>query len=300
MGLSGLSLAWNLAHRTLGVSDAIGNAIGIIAIVVFIVLSLAYLAKVIKFPAAVRAEFRHPITGNFFGTITIGTLLISSVVSVYSPLLQQWIWSIGTLLTLILSLAIVTRLLKGRVAPSDAVPAWLIPGVASLDIAVAGTTMPMAWAHEVNIMAVGIGSVFALVFFTMIFSRLVHGEPIPTGMMPSLMILIAPFEVGFLAYLSVRPDIDAFSAVLFYSGLFIFIVIAAKIFRPSVPFGLGWWAISFPMAALSNAAFRYAASVHTDLHWTLAIAILTILSGAIAVLFTRTLHLLYSGKLLAA
>jgi len=31
-------------------------------------------------------------------------------------------------------------------------------------------------------------------------------------------------------------------------------VVAPKIFRPSVKFSAAWWAISFPMAALVNAA----------------------------------------------
>jgi tellurite resistance protein len=300
MGLSGLSLAWSLAHRTLGVSSTIGQGIGVVAILVFIVLSLGYLSKAVKFPAAVKAEFMHPIAGNFFGTITIGILLISSVLGTYSETLQQWVWSIGAVLTLVLSVIIVSRLFKGSVASSDAVPAWLIPGVASLDIAVAGGTMPMAWAHELNLLAVGIGSVVAVVFFVMIFSRLVHGEAIPTGMLPSLMIMIAPFEVGFLAYVNITHSIDMFSAILFYFGLFMFVVVAFKIFRPSIPFSPAWWAISFPMAALSNAALKYAGAVQGQLLWGIAIAILTFLSIAIAVLFVRTLHLLFSGKLLAA
>jgi len=299
MGLSGLSLAWNLAHRTLGVSSAIGQSVGLLALLVFIAMSLGYLAKLLKFPAAVKAEFVHPIAGNFFGTITIGTLLISSVLGSYSATLQQWVWSIGMLSTLLLSVVIVTRLLKGSVAAGDAVPAWLIPGVASLDIAVAGGTMPMAWAHEVNLLAVGIGSVVAVVFFVLIFARLVHGEAIPTGMLPSLMILIAPFEVGFLAYVNITHSIDMFSAMLFYFGLFMAIVVGFKIFRPSIPFSPAWWAISFPLAALSNAALKYADAVQTRLLWTVAVVILVLLSIAIAVLLVRTLHLLFSGKLLA-
>lgn len=299
MGLSGLSLAWNLAHRTLGVSSAIGQGVGLLAILVFIAMALGYLGKLVKFPAAVKAEFVHPIAGNFFGTITIGTLLISSVLGSYSATLQQWVWSIGMLSTLLLSVIIVSRLLKGSVAAGDAVPAWLIPGVASLDIAVAGGTMPMAWAHEVNLLAVGIGSVVAVVFFVLIFARLVHGEAIPTGMMPSLMILIAPFEVGFLAYVNITHSIDMFSAMLFYFGLFMAIVVGFKIFRPSIPFSPAWWAISFPLAALSNAALKYADAVQTQLLWTVAIVILVLLSVAIAVLLVRTLHLLFSGKLLA-
>lgn len=299
MGLSGLSLAWSMAHRTLGVNGAIGQGVGVTAILVFIALSLGYLGKAIKFPAAVKAEFTHPVAGNFFGTITIGTLLISSLLASYSEALQQCVWSIGVLATLALAMVMVSRLLKGGLAAANVVPALIIPGVASLDIAVAGGDMPMAWAHEVNLLAAGIGAVIAVVLFVMVFSRLVHGVALPAAMLPSLMIMMAPFEVGFLAYVSITHSVDMFSAMLFYFGLFLFVIIGFRIFRPSVPFTAGWWAISFPLAALSNAALKYASVARTDMLWMIAIAILVVLSVVISVLLVRTLHLLVSGKLLA-
>jgi tellurite resistance protein len=255
--------------------------------------------KWIKYPSAVKGEFNHPIAGNFFGTITIGILLLSAVVGVYSSVLQQLVWMIGTITTILLSFVIVSRLLKGNVDSGHAVPAWLIPGVATLDIAVAGGTMPMQWAHEVNLFSAGVGAVLALVFFTLIFSRLVHKDPLLPGMLPSMMIMIAPFEVGFLAYVNITHQVDMFAALLFYFGLFLFVVLAMKIFRPSIPFAAGWWAISFPMAALSNAALKYAAVAHSAALDGIAGIILAILTVAIAVLFVRTLRILANGKLLA-
>ncbi|MDB5965705.1 MAG: C4-dicarboxylate transporter, partial [Polaromonas sp.] len=78
----------------------------------------------------------------------------------------------------------------------------------TLDIPVTGAHMPMAWALEVNLLASAIGSVMALVLFAMIISRLVHHHPLPLAMTPSLMILMAPFAVGFLAYVNLTDGID--------------------------------------------------------------------------------------------
>jgi tellurite resistance protein len=298
MGLAGLSLAWRLASRVFGVSTMIAEAAGIAAIAVFVALALGYFAKWAKYPSAVKHEFNHPVAGNFFGTITIGILLLSTVVATYSELLQEIAWTIGTISTIALSFISVTRLLKGNMDSSHAAPAWLIPGVATLDIAVAGGTLPMAWAREINLFSASVGAVVAIVFFTMIFSRLVHQAPLATGMMPSMMILIAPFEVGFLAYVNVVQRIDAFAALLFYFGLFFFVVLAPRIFRRSIPFTTGWWAISFPMAALSNAALKYAAARQTIVLHYLAGVILLIVTIAIIVLFVRTLRILMNGKLL--
>ncbi|WP_371763516.1 SLAC1 anion channel family protein [Massilia sp.] len=298
MGLAGLSLAWRVASTVFGAGTMIADAAGMTAIVVFIALALGYGAKWAKYPSAVKDEFTHPIAGNFFGTITIGILLLSTVVATYSTLLQEIVWAIGTILTIALTFISLTRLLKGNMDVAHATPSLLISGVATLDIAVAGGTLPMAWAHEVNLFAASAGAVVAIVFFTMIFSRLVHQAPLASGMMPSMMILIAPFEVGFLAYVNVVHRIDAFAALLFYVGLFFFAILATRIFRRSIAFATAWWAISFPMAALSNAALKYAAARQTIVLEYLAGALLAIVTIAIVVLFVRTLRILVNGKLL--
>lgn len=300
MGLAGLSLAWRLAASVFGTGIMIADAVGMTAIVVFIALALGYGTKWAKYPSTVKDEFTHPIAGNFFGTITIGILLLSTVVATYSKLLQEIVWTIGTISTITLSFITLTRLFKGNMDVGHAAPSLLIPGVATLDIAVAGGTLPMAWAHEINLFAASVGAVVAIVFFTMIFSRLVHQAPLAPGMTPSMMILIAPFEVGFLAYVNVVQRIDAFAALLFYVGLFFFAILAIRIFRRSIAFATGWWAISFPMAALSNAALKYAAARQTIVLDYLAVALLIIVTIAIVVLLVRTLRILLNGKLLGA
>jgi tellurite resistance protein len=298
MGLAGLSLAWRLASKVFGASPIVAEVIGLLAIFVFVALALGYLAKWARHPHAVTGEFKHPMIGNFFGTITISILLLSTVIGTYSKQLQEITWLIGTVLTFALSFLSVARLLKGNIHADHATPAWLIPGVATLDIAVAGGTLPMNWVQEVNLFASSAGTVIAIVFFTMIFSRLVHNAPLASGMVPSLMILIAPFEVGFLAYVNIVHGVDTFAALLFYFGLFLFIILSLIIFRPSNAFSPGWWAISFPMAALSNAALKYAAARDLlALHW-LAAVILAIVTITIAVLFVRTIRVLVFGKFL--
>lgn len=300
MGIAGLAAAWGQVSHQFGASPVIHESIGGLAVVLFAVLCLAYAGKALRFPQAVRDEFRHPIAGNFFGTIAIATLLVSSVIAPVSAPASQILWSLGAAMTIALSFAIVSRMLRGKVDAGHAVPAWLIPGVATLDITVAGGTLPMAWARELNLFSMAVGTMVALVFFTMIVSRLIHHhEKLAAEMVPSLMILVAPFAVGFLAYTSFFQRVDAFAAMLFYFGLFVFLALVVKVFRRGVPFGAGWWALSFPIAALSNAALRYAAEVDLGMVTALAFALLAFLSMLIAVLAVRTLQILASGQLLS-
>ncbi|MES2183843.1 MAG: SLAC1 anion channel family protein [Pseudomonadota bacterium] len=299
MGLAGLALAWRLAHHSLGAPALVGEAIGAFAVAVFLLVSAAYLTKLAKHPEAVHAEFLHPVAGNFFGTIVIAILLLSAVVEPYSAVAAHAVWTVGVLATFALCFVVFSRLLKGQVDTAHAVPAWLIPGVATLDIAVTGGHMPMAWAAEANLLACAIGAVLALLLLAMIVSRLVHRDPLAPGMAPSLMILMAPFPVGFLAYCNVVGGVDRFAALLFYFGLFMFAVLAPKVFRRGVTFSPAWWAIGFPMAALANAALKYAEFRANGPLWVLAIVLLGALSLALAVLTVRTVRTVANGQLFA-
>ena len=297
MGIAGLALAWRTAIPALGASPLVGDAIGWIAVLVFLALALGHAVKAATHGAVVRNEFSHPVTGNFYGTVPIALLLLSAVIAPLAPGLAQVVWTIGSAMAVALSFIVVGRLLRGNLDPALAVPAWLIPGVATLDITVTGSAMPFGWAEQLNHFALAIGSVLALVFFTIILARLIHREPLPAAMRPSLMILVAPFEVGFLAYTNFTGTVDGIAAALFFFGLFLLLV--PMVFRRDVPFSPAWWAISFPIAALANAALKYAATYPSWPSSVVAVALLCFLTGALAVLAVRTLASLLNGKLLA-
>lgn len=99
MGLAGLSLAWRLVSQHTAQASVIADGIGLFAGLVFALLVLGYLTKWIKHPEVVKAEFNHPVSGNFFGTVTIALLLLSAVSAPYSAVLSQALWVIGSLLT---------------------------------------------------------------------------------------------------------------------------------------------------------------------------------------------------------
>jgi tellurite resistance protein len=300
MSVAGLALAWRLAGKTYGANIAVSNAIGIIAIFLFAVLALSYLGKLARYPEAVKQEFSHPVFGSFFGTVGISILLLSSVIGSYSRVAQLIVWSIGTAVTLALSVIMMSRLLDGNAAPTSVVPAWLIAGVGSLDIVVTGAALSAQWTHEVNLFAAAIGGVSAIVFFVLIFSRLVHHEPLAQPMRPSKMILVAPFAVGFIAYVNLVQKVDMFAALLFYFALFLFVIIGYRLIVKPAPFSPAWWAIGFPMAALSNSALLYASAAGGNGLGLIAVFLLTAVTVSVVVLSVRTVYALFTGRLLTA
>jgi tellurite resistance protein len=300
MSIAGLSLAWRLAAKEYGADIAVSNAIGVVALLLFVVLTLSYLSKTFKHPEVVKYEFLHPVIGSFFGTVGISILLLSSVLSSYSADAQLVVWSIGVVVTLALSVVVTSRLMNGNAVPTTVVPAWLIAGVGSLDIVVTGGALKAEWTHEVNLLSAAIGSVSAIVFFILIFSRMIHHEPLASGMRPSKMILMAPFPVGFIAYVNLVQKVDMFAALLFYFGLFLFVVIAYRLIVKPAPFSPAWWGIGFPMAALTSASLIYSHAVGGKGLGLIAMIMLFLLTAAIVVLAIRTLHALLTGRLLIA
>lgn len=300
MSVAGLALAWRLASKYYGAEIAVANGIGLVALALFALLALSYLAKLLRYPELVRQEFTHPVIGSFFGTVGISILLLSSVIGSYSTTAQLVVWSIGTVATLALSVIMISRLLNGSAAPASVVPAWLIAGVGSLDIVVTGGALKAEWTHEVNLLAAAVGGVSAIVFFVLIFSRLIHHEPLAAPMRPSKMILVAPFGVGFIAYVNLVQQVDMFAALLFYFGLFLFVIVAWRLTAQPAPFSPSWWAIGFPLAALTNSALIYADAVGGVMLGLIAFLLLVLLTVAILGLALRTLYALCTGRFLTA
>ena len=81
MGMTGLSVAWQLAHVQYGAPSWIAQSVAVVAAVTFVALSFAYAVKLWSAADAVKAEFLHPIAGNLFGTILISLLLLPIVIA---------------------------------------------------------------------------------------------------------------------------------------------------------------------------------------------------------------------------
>ncbi len=297
MGITGLSLAWREAAKTIGLPAVPGEYVGWLGTLIFLGLGAGYAIKWSRHPSSVASEFAHPVQSNFFATIAIGLLLQSAFLNRYSPLLSQSVWAAASALTFALAYVVARAFLGRQQSRDTTLPPLLIPGVATLDIAVTGYAMPFSWAHELNMLAFSIGSVMAAVFVALIFARLRHEDPLPLLARPSLMVLVAPFAVGFLAYTNVTGSVDLFATVLFYFAVFLMLVLSPMVFRTHVPFSVAWWAISFPLAALSIAFFRYAESADSAILIGLAGLFFVFLAVAIAIVFVRTARVVLTGKL---
>jgi len=299
MALTGLALAWQLAHKRYGAPEWIADFIGAVAIAAFLALALGYAIKLAGAPDAVLAEFRHPIAGNLFGTIFISLLLLPILLAPLNLLLAQAIWAASTIGMLAFAWLIISRWMSSRQQVEHATPVWIIPVVGVLNVPLAVPSLGLPPMHGVMVAGLAIGLFFTVPLFTLIFSRLLFQPPMPDDLLPSLMILTAPFAVGFSAYVATAGNVDLFAESLYMLNLFLLALLLERLRNlwRCCPFRISWWAVSFPLAASAVAALRFAVAEPGWITDAIALSILAFTTLTLAGLMARTLIGLARGEL---
>lgn len=287
MGLLGLALSMAAAEKAAGSSGDVSQFILGAAVAVFAVLTFFYRLKLVRHPAAVRAEWNHPVRIAFFPTISISLLLLGTALAPKMPGMAYVIWGFGVAAQGMLSLSVIANWIGHRsFQPLHLSPAWFIPAVGNVLVPLAGVGFGVI---ELSWLFFSAGLLFWIVLLTLVMNRLIFHEPLPARLMPTLVILIAPPAVAFVAWFRLTGDVDAFARVLLNTGyVFALIVLtqAPRFFR--LPFALSWWALTFPVAALSVASFVFAHETGSSGHRMIGFALTVCLAFAVATLVVRT------------
>ena len=288
MGMTGLALAWLKAHAVLGMPFVIGEGLRGAASVLFIFLLAIYGLKALRYRQAVVLEMRHPVRINFFATLSISLLLLATAYVETHPEAALWLWGIGAVLQLMLTLAIFSSWLHHtHYEIHHANPAWFIPVVGNILVPVAGVRLA---SPELSWFFFSIGLVFWIVLLTIVLYRLFFHEPLPARLTPTLFILLAPPSVGFIAYLQLSDSLDAFARILYYTALFLALLLASNAVRfLRTPFFISAWAYSFPLAALTIATLIMSTRQPGPVFTLLSVGLLALVSLVVATLTMKTL-----------
>jgi tellurite resistance protein len=288
MGLTGLTLAWHKAEGILNLSIAPSPWLLLLATTLFVILAAAYAAKLIKFKAAAGKEWAHPIKMNFVPAVSISLILLSIAWLPISLPYSKLLWTTGVVLHLILTMYVMTQWMhhsKFEIVHLN--PAWFIPVVGNILVPIAGVEHAPI---EVSWFFFSIGIIFWPVLLTIIMYRVIFHASIPERLMPTLFILIAPPAVGFISYLKLTGEVDAFAQLLYHSALFFTLLLFTQVRHfASLKFFLSWWAYSFPLAAITIASFLMYEQSGNILFLRIAGVLLGIASVVIVSLLGRTL-----------
>lgn len=296
--LLALAGAWRRGHGFgWAVAQPIAQALAWTAVALLVVLLPLYLAKGLRHRDVVAAEFSHPLLGSLMALIPLSLLLCTAYFG--QPGHDGWI--LFTLFAIVLQGIIAIRvvaMLTTAALPAAAVtPVLYLPPVAGGFVggmALSALAYP-GWAA----LLFGMGLVSWALLEVRVLNRLFEGA-MPEALRPTIGLELAPASVAVLAAGAIWPLLpgDVLIVGLGVASGPVLAVVARYKWWGAVPFSLGFWSFSFPLAAFAGAVIE----VVRRGGWppfigaiALGVALL-----AFAFLGVKTLILAARGKLLAA
>lgn len=299
MGLAGFTLATRAVEAQLGLTSVLSTISFAVTAFIFSLTALGYLVKLVRHADAVKEEWNHPVKLAFFPAISISMLLIAAITIPYSDGLAAVIWLIAVVLQLVLTISVISGWISHRAFQhGHLTPAWFIPVVGNVIAPIAGA--PLGYV-ELSFFFMSAGLVFWVALLSLVMNRLIFHDPLPERLMPTLVILIAPPAIGFVGWTQLVGGVDIFARMLLNVAYLFALIVAVQLPRIlRVPFSLSFWALSFPVAALSAASLLYARAMDSSVHAAIGLGVFGLLCVIIVVLILRTFRAIRSGAAFAA
>lgn len=131
LGIIGMGFAWRYASQVWPVSHLIGDGLVILAMVIWGLLTLAFLSRLLRFPHSVLAEIRHPVMSSFVSLFPATTMLVAiGFVPWYRPL-AIGLFSIGVVIQLAYAAWQTAGLWRGSHPEEATTPGLYLPTVAN-------------------------------------------------------------------------------------------------------------------------------------------------------------------------
>jgi tellurite resistance protein len=251
-------------------------AAGLIALLILLPL---YLAKLIRYPAAVREEFTNPATLGFCAALPVGLTLVAGGLAPYWLFLSNILWWAGVALLLAMQVWGLARVLQGGIELAQINAGWFILFIGGIVVPGGG----IALGHlEATRFLFGVSAAATPLVMALLFYRAAVGPALPEVLRPSWFILLVPPSLIYAHGLVLYPGLAFLDSLLFFG-----LVLAAGLALYARGFlrwrfGPPWWAFTFPLDAFAYAAARYAQE-HSSQPWRV-LAALALAAAAAAVL----------------
>lgn len=264
-----------------------------LAALVFAWLLPAYLWKLIKAPRAVREEFANPVQMGFCATLPVSMTLLAGGLAPYVPALADALWWAGVVLLLAMQVWGLQRVLAGGIELEKVNAGWMILFIGGIVVPGSG----LALGHEdMSRFAFGVSAAATPLVMGLVLLRALVRPALAAALQPSWFILLVPPALVYAHGSALFREL-AFLENLFYFAL---VLSAALLIHARGlqrwPFGVLWWAITFPLDALAYAAARYAGSHATPLWTAVCGATLVLAMLAVVLVLVRSALALRGGN----
>jgi tellurite resistance protein len=293
-GLCGLAECWSLARPPAFVPAWPADTLWVLAAGVWLGTLVAYLADVVV-GGRVRTELADPTFGPFTALVFIVPMLLGVAVADHSPSLGQAIFLVALALTVLNGAWLSGTWIVADLKLAQWHPGYFLPTVAGGLIAAEGSAA-LGYDGLARLMF-GYGAICWLVLGSIILLRLFTQPALPTALLPTLSIEVAPPVVAGAAWFQIngsQPDALALG-LAGYAVLMVLVQVRLIPVYRRVPFGPGWWAFSFSYAAAFAVAIRWLAVEQVPQQRGLTYALLTVVTAGMAALVFMTVRHLVRG-----
>ena len=296
LGLAGLAALWTFAGTTFGGPAGVGDALGVLAAVVWVGLTAAYLRQG---PRRILRDGRDATVGPFLAApVMAAYVLAAGVLEPHAPGAARAIVIAFLVIGLIVSGLLTGQWLTGGFDEKTFGPAFFLPGIGIGFVgADAAATVGL---HSIAELFFGLGVASWVLISSVTLNRLLFRPRLPPNLIPTMAIELAPAAVAGNAYFLIHPGPPDI-LLLGLSGSAALMTIAQLRLLPlyrTLSFSPSFWSFTFPPANMALFALRWldleqpaGSGVYA---WAL-IAAITILIAAIA---ARTIVAVERGQLL--
>ncbi len=257
MGWAGLALAWHRAEPLFGPAAAkVSGATGVVAAAVFIGVTIASMLRLARHRQALVEDLGHPVRHAFVAAFPISILLLATLAVAFGgpQPAAAGLWLLGLVLQFGCTSWVLSRVLMRGVAWPAMTPVMFIPIVGNVVVPLGGAALGRS---DVSWLFFGIGAFLWPVFLTLVLARTAQ-SPLPDRLLPAWFVPVAPPAVIGLSLIALGHPGPPALAMFGIAVLFLAIALLMLPRIAAQPFGMPWWAMSFPLAAVSTLGLRLA------------------------------------------
>jgi len=289
-------------------------------VALFFILLIPWILRWLLYRKNALADLEHPILSNFYATIAIGMLVLSSnfIVIGKNILAGEIFWFIGAALTIFFGLVTPFIMFKGEhVAIEHINPSWFIPPVGLIVIPIAGSLIinqHIGFIKELilflNYFGWGAGFFLYIALFAICLNRFILHRPLPNTLASTVWINLGPIGAGTIAlinlvnnstFITMKEPFFGFGLIFWGFGIWWVLMALIMTFhyrkKWGLPYALSWWAFTFPLGAYVVASHSVATIFHLTIVDFIGFALYFLLVFFWSITLIKTLEALYYKKL---
>lgn len=334
MGTGGLANILYLWRASFSLGYFLGIAIAALADILYFIVLVPWILRWLFYYEYARRDLQHPLIGNFFVTMGIGTAILgTNIYLIWSPHLGEALtfklifplWIIAVSVVAFFTFYMTFRMIKAQETPDPEMInfSWIMAPIANMAVSLIGNpVLTLAiklhpeWSLSVlitNTVLFGIGFFLFIFISSIVFVRLALHQLPSAAATPSFGIFLGAVGLAANAMIDAAKNAQTMgllastqltnliAVAIWGFGVWIFGIIILiciyQIRRGGIPFSMGWWAFIFPLAAYTLAGQKITACFGSSLTAGYTLFLTVILLMLWLYTFARTMRGAINGTL---